>query len=708
MAETVTKREVSRARTSFRLDIQGLRALAVGAVLLYHANFPFLRGGFVGVDVFFVISGFLITGLLMREALNTGRINLWDFYAKRIRRIIPAATIVLSVTFVLTIWILPEIRWESVGSEIVASALYVVNWVFAANTDYLNADVAASPLQHFWTLAVEEQFYIIWPLILIAILLVVQRRRHRAFSVVTGVRRYAGIGVMFLLIPSLAWSVIYTEVSPAPAYFITTTRLWELAIGAAVAVFAVHAEQISDWCGFLLGWFGLAAIMCACVLYSESTSFPGIAALLPTLGAAAVIIGGMNGRANRGVGALLSLRPMRWVGDISYSLYLWHWPLIVVGTYLLDGELRFRYGLLIVAFSVLPAWLSYRYIENPFRNWEKLKHNVRASLASGGVLMLVSVLLGSILFVAPGISAAVGPDFNSSERLLGAAALESNVQAGEPVDSVVEGFVPSAIDAREDNPIVYENGCHAAAEEVQAQACTFGDLSSDIALTLVGDSHAASWVPALIEISESNNWALTVYTKSACSFADAAMVKAGGAEYKECTAWNSNVLEKILEDKPDLVVTTNSAIRDIWDQGGPLTQKESADRFAEGLHRTWTQLNDANIPTIAIRDTPQMGIDIPECVSGNPNKLTECAVSRTIAIEEQPKPELAAQGELPDTEVIDMNDWICPLEYCSPIIGNVLVWRDAHHLTATYSLTLAGPLERSLKDNRLSAAALSQ
>ncbi|MFC7766192.1 acyltransferase family protein [Leucobacter soli] len=241
------------------------------------------------------------------------------------------------------------------------------------------------PLQHFWTLSVEEQFYIVWPLILIVMLWIAGRtlkKTHAAFAEPGRTLRFAGVGVLLILVPSLIWSVYYTTAHPAPAYFVTTTRLWELAIGAALAVFAVQIARIPDWLGYLLGWAGLVGILVASLFYTSSApAFPGSAGLLPTLSAAAVIAGGMNGRATRGAGRLLGLRPMRWIGDISYSLYLWHWPLIVVGTYLLGGELRFRWGLVIVVFAILPAWLSYRFIENPFRDWKALKASAKRSSA---------------------------------------------------------------------------------------------------------------------------------------------------------------------------------------------------------------------------------------------------------------------------------------------------------------------------------------
>ncbi|QIM19317.1 acyltransferase [Leucobacter coleopterorum] len=680
----------------FRPDIQGLRAVAVGVVLLFHANAPFLPGGFVGVDVFFVISGYLITGILLREATATGRIRLASFYAKRARRILPAATIVLVATGILTVLFLPQIRWQDIGIEIAAAAVYVVNWVLAANTDYLNADVAASPLQHFWTLAVEEQFYIVWPLIILLLLLFVRRLRNEQTRN-TATQWSLRAGVLILLIPSLLWSVTYTASDPAPAYFATTTRLWELAIGALVAVFAVQLERIPTLPGLIVGWVGIGGIASASIFYTAATPFPGAAALLPTLGAAAVIVGGMNGRSTRGVGVLLSIRPMRWVGDISYSLYLWHWPLVVVATYMLGEELRFRHGIIVVILSFVPAWLSYRLIENPFRNWSRLKERVSASLFAGAGLMLVSVLVGAGVFVAPVTRQGGGVDPSTA---LGAMALVDDPGAGEPVDSVPGGFTPSAIEARDDNSVIYETGCHADQGFTQNPGCTLGDENGDTTVALVGDSHAANWAPAMTPLAEKHGWRLRVFTKSACPFADVVTLKGEGERYDACTDWNDRVTQKLIEEQPDLVVTSNSAKRALWDDG-QLTLAQSEEPFAEGLRRTWQQLNDAGIPVAVLQDIPRMGIDVPECVSAHPDQLTECAVPRAEAVDALSTPEIPAQHGMQDTKLINMNDWICPAASCAPVIGNVLIWRDDQHLTATYSNSLVTPLEQKLQDSRV-------
>jgi len=709
--------QVAKASGGFRPDVQGLRAVAVGAVLLFHANWKFFSGGFVGVDVFFVISGFLITGILLREAQGSGRIRLGGFYAKRARRILPAATVVLIATLILTVMLLPQIRWETVGVDTIASALYVVNWVFAAGTDYLNAEIAASPLQHFWTLAVEEQFYIVWPLLLVTLLLLFRRRTKTREGTVADHRvsamRAARPGVLLVLVLSLLFSIYQTSVDPAPAYFLTTTRLWELAVGAAVAVFASEIARIPHWLGYVLGWAGLASIVVATLLFSGSTPFPGYAALVPTLGSAAIIAGGMNGRAENGVGRLLTLRPMRWIGDISYSLYLWHWPLIVVGTYLLGGELRVRYGLLIVIFSILPSWLSYRFIENPLRNWGWVKHSVKRSLLAGAALMVSSIVLASCVYIAPRI---MNPQYEASaDTKIGAEALtgdftnddlSSFTDAGKPADQIEGGFTPSALDARDDNTEVYGIGCNrpSSAATPKIKGCIWGDPHGDTSVILVGDSHAASWASAYIALAKEHGWKLWVSTKASCGLSSVSQAD-GDQEYTKCNTWSAMMFDDILAEHPDLVVTTNRYTRAAYKPG--LSRGEARMLYADGLHNDLQRLNKAGIPTIVMDSTPEMNSDVPECLSANPDHLTACATPRTDAIGKGATYVKRAVEGLPEADIIDMNNWICPdTEACSAVVGNVAVYRDAHHLTRTFGQTLAKPLEAELRKSEVARSAL--
>lgn len=686
----------AHAPSRYRPDIQGLRAIAVGLVLLYHAGAPFLGGGFVGVDVFFVISGFLITGMLLRQSLETGRVDLADFYARRIRRILPAATVVLGFTAIATLLILPRTRWEDIGHDLIGSALYYANWVFAANTDYLNAETVASPLQHFWTLAVEEQFYILWPLVIVGLLFAVKKLRdvtalpqspelnHRR------IRRALELGVVLMILPSLAWSVYWTAAEPARAYFVTTTRLWELGIGAGIAVFAVYLERLPSRVASILQVGGLLCIVIAAVAYSSATPFPGIAALLPTLGAAAVIVGGMAGRAESGAAKLLALKPMTWVGDISYSLYLWHWPLLVLGTQLMGDELRFRYGLLIVVFALLPAWLSYTYVETPFRHWAYVASMPWRAIKVGLAMMLASALLGVAMLLA--VSSLGGDSAEGASSAPGAEALYSDGSAGVVVNEV-GSFEPRVEEAVDDIPSLYEGGCHQEQSEVDVEPCVFGDSESDYVVALVGDSHAAHWLPGLLPIAEAHGWRLETYTKSACSLNGVALAGEDGF-YEECYEWGQRMAET-LHEREDLDHVIVSASR--YNPAEDAPESVATGSVEDGYSQMWRDLEEASIPVTVLLDAPRIQIDLPECVAEHPEDLQECAADREQAVEASGFGQQSAAAESSGATPVDLTDAICPEQECAPIIGSVLVYRDSHHLTATYARSLSSHMEEEFR-----------
>lgn len=687
-----------KAGSRFRPDIQGLRAIAVGLVLLYHAGVTWLPGGYVGVDVFFVISGFLITGMLVRQSLENGRIDLADFYARRIRRILPAATVVLVFVAIFTLVLLPRTRWESIGTEIVGSAMYVVNWVFADGTDYLDAGSAASPLQHFWTLAVEEQFYIVWPALLIGLLWLAHRgakRRSDAEAQSVRIHRFLQIGVGLVIVPSFIWSIYYTQTDPAPAYFVTTTRLWELAIGAAIAIFVVYLEKIPHKAGYILQGGGLVAILAAGVFYTDATAFPGYAALLPTLGAAAVIIGGMSGRATQGFAVVLNVRPMRWVGDLSYSLYLWHWPLIIFATYFFDGTLPVWAGLVVVVLAVVPSWLSYRYIEQPFRDWQRLKEKSVRALRAGGSLMVATAACGLIVLFSSQVLAQQNSSTTAEAGPQGAEVVEEEPDAVEPVKEA-ESINPDVTEAQEDLTVAYEDGCHGNQVESGVKSCVYGNADSDYVVAVVGDSHATHWVPALEKIAEENDWRLETYTKSACALNSVA-VDYQGSFYDSCYDWNQKVMDELTgADGPDHVIVSAASYPAA--ESSEVPEGVNTGEISEGLGDTWTKLQDAGVGVTAILDTPRLDIDVPECVAEHPDDLTQCSEKRTDAIEASAYEDMQQAAEDTETETVDLTDMFCSSDSCSAVIGDVLVWRDQHHMTATYAESLTSSLQLELRE----------
>lgn len=681
---TSTATSAPRREGGFRRDIEGLRAVAVLLVLAFHAGVPGVTGGFVGVDVFFVISGFLITGLIVREVQSTGRLSLSRFYARRIRRLLPATAVVLAATAALTLLVLPPLRWPSISLDIAASATYIVNWRLAGSVDYLASEDAPSPVQHFWSLAVEEQFYIVWPLLILALVWWQRRSRWPLGKVLMA-------GLAAIAVPSFVWSVISTHTSPGQAYFATTTRLWELAVGAALAIGAVRLAKLPTSVARALGWLGIVAIVVAAVTFDSATIFPGYTALLPTLGTAAVIAAGMS-HSERGVGRVLAVAPLQDIGALSYSLYLWHWPLLVAATAVF-GQLTTAQGVLVAGFSVVPAWLSYRIVEYPLHHARPLATYPWRAYALG----ILATVIGLTAALIPTLSK---PTYAVAEDAPGATVLGADPATdpdGRPVDSVAS-MTPAPLDARDDNPELYELDCHQNQDDSDLLTCPFGDVDSDRVVALVGDSHAAQWQPAIERIAQENGWRLELNTKSACGFFDVD-VTAGDGEggYPSCSEWNDRLVDYLTgPDGPDVVIASTSNTYDVMQEGTELTGDANRAAFVDGLRRSWQSVIDAGVELVVIRDTPRMGIDVPECVSQHLDALRECTVTTDQALKNSGGADDEAAEGAAGVRYVDLTERICPGEACPPVIGNVLVWRDPHHLTATYVRSLTADLERSL------------
>lgn len=481
--------------TGRKAEIQGLRAIAVGSVLLFHLWPNMLPGGYVGVDVFFVISGYLITGLLFREAASTGTISLTRFYERRIRRLLPAATAVL-LAVAACLPLLPHARWQDTAYEIAASALYVENWRLAwLAVDYLGAENAPSPVQHYWSLSIEEQFYIVWPLIMIGVLVLAKGRT---------LRRTLWIALACIAVVSLAASVILTANDQATAYFVTHTRMWELALGGLLALSVL--PDMSDGLRETLRIAGLAAIGFACVAFSSATEFPGAAALVPTLGGALVISAGSSNRP-ASTYRLLASSPAQWLGDVSYSIYLWHWPLIIfAGTLLSQSHLSAKAGAVVLAASLLLAWLSYKFIEQPFRH--PGRRAFPALVAGAASIASVVLVSGAALLTVRGSGAEIAVP---SATYPGALALVS----GAPVPQV-SAPIPPLAKVPQDMPDAYRTDCHLDQKMSELHPCVFGPENASFRLLLSGDSHAANWIPALQALAEKRGWRVETHTKSAC------------------------------------------------------------------------------------------------------------------------------------------------------------------------------------------------
>ena len=654
-------------RDGHRRDIEGLRAVAVLLVVLYHAGVPFLGGGYVGVDVFFVISGYLITGLLMREVTLTGRISVTGFYARRALRLLPAAAVVTAATVLAALRWLPPLRSPEVALDGLFASLYSVNYrLAAAGADYLNAETAPSPLQHFWSLAVEEQFYLLWPLLL----LIFRRRPAPILSL--------------LVAGSLAVSLWQTTANPTWAYFGLHTRAWELGIGALVAVLGARLPRrfASLLCGV-----GLLAIGVAAVVFTAETPFPGYAAALPVAGAAAILAGGLTAPSG-----LLGEPLFQAIGRLSYSWYLWHWPFLTIGPVALGVSPGLVVNLCLAGAALIAAAGTYALVENPVRRLPALRGRPRAAVALG----LAVTLLAAGGYLA--LSRAGGRLETGYRAPVLTALTPGSLAEGLRTPAVPANLTPSLRAANKDLPRVYPDGCSAELTDATVRRpCVYGDPAGTETVVLFGDSHAAHWLPALDVIARQRHWRLVVVTKNACSAAATRIFQVKlNRPFNECVTWRRNAWQRIAELRPARVFMASAAAGGtlVDDAGAPITDRNWSDRaWVDGWAATTDQLARTGARLFLLEDTPYQVKPPLECLSLHPADPAACVVPADRAL---PSPDrrraIALRLRAKGVTVIDPTPWFCTATGCPVIVGNVLVFRDPSHMTATWSRLLAPQL----------------
>ena len=507
-------------QSGFRPDIEGLRAVAVVAVVLFHADMPWVSGGFVGVDVFFVISGFLITGMLWREVSTTGTVGLRRFYGARARRLLPASATVGVVVMIGSAALLPSLQSRPAIGDGIASALYVSNYRFIQQgVDYFHDTLPPSPFQHYWSLGVEEQFYLVWPTLIIGTVWLTRLARRRTKADARSSERPYLVVLALVAAASFTLSLLLTRVATAVAFFSLPTRAWQLAVGGLVALTAGRWRRLPALSAAIIGWAGLALILWACTRLSATTLYPGTAALFPAVGAALVIAAGCAAP-SQGCGRVLALSPMRAVGRVSYSWYLWHWPVLLVALGSLAPVVGHAHWLALagILLSGGLAILTLRYIENPLRFAAPIRRSAMASLALGGVATAVAVCLGvALLVVVPApvgrglsatpltISAAPSPAGFSMNAYDAAvhhafAQVQAAVAASADLKAVPSNLNPPLADAQAERQAIFLNGCMRNLSQDGQPECASGDTASSTTVALVGDSNAAMWSPAFQQI----------------------------------------------------------------------------------------------------------------------------------------------------------------------------------------------------------------
>ncbi|MGW5312198.1 acyltransferase family protein [Nocardia thailandica] len=668
------------AKAGFRGDLEGLRGLAIGLVVVFHVWFGRVSGG---VDVFLVLSGFFFTGMLVRHAERETDPRWWPVVTRTLRRLLPSMVVVLAAVLVATVALRPYTQWSAISEQVLTSLLWVQNWELALTwADYLAADPSVSPLQHMWSMSVQVQFYAVT----LPVVAVVALACRRWFPAVPP-RAVTAALVAATAAASFAYAGAGLATHQGWNYYDSLARAWELLAGAALAL-ALPWIRLPRALRVFLGTVGVAAIvLCGWLILDAANRFPGPAALLPVGAALAVILAGA-GADDRPVptARLLGGPVPRTLGEIAYSLYLWHWPVLIF--YLSEtgsAQAGSIDGAGIVAVSLALAWATHRWVETPFRS----------ATATGGWARRASRWLPAVLTVAV-VAASSAWQFVvlPSGRTQTAGALEQDLYPG--AEALASGGVvpaaplrPTVFEAATDIPPPTADGCIADWDTRAVVTCVYGDPEAERTIALAGSSHAEHWLPALQVLAAERSFRITVYLKMGCPLTLAADAMYKGEANPDCRDWSAEVLDRLAADRPDWVFTTGSRPRD-----------EGGDETPDDYLAVWAALSERGLNVLAVRDTPWLRrgtvrYKAVDCLAGGGDPVG-CGMRREDALSPR-NPLTEPAAGFPNVFPIDLSDAVCEPDRCPVAAGNVLIYHDEHHLSASYSRSLAGPLGRALR-----------
>ncbi len=651
----------------FRLEIEGVRAVAAFLVAVYHIWLNRVSGG---VDVFFTISGFLITTSLFSMYRREGTIKPFTYIIRLLKRLVPSAWFIALSTFLISLFLAPAYTRPQYFSELMASLFYFENWRLAIDSvDYLAQNNEASPFQHYWALAIQFQFYIIWLIL---------------FTIAIGIKKFAKnvdykkiiFGMFaFVFVVSLGYSIYLTAVNQPVAYYHTLTRVWEFSLGGMLAI-VIHRISLSKVIAWFAGWIGILALLLCGIILQVSTVFPGYVALWPT-GAAILILLAGNQSKRFSAYQILASKPLVSFGKVSYAFYLWHWPVLTL--FLQYGQrstVSIKAGIAIIALSVLLAYFTIYVVETPLRNIRSTTKQTAIALGA-----LVVVVVGSLwvyyenTIPAQKIVTAYGEN-------LGAAAHQIKEQ---PFYYDLETLQPEIEQSPFDLSPIYKDKCFQRDVSGDVLTCEYGETDDYThTIALVGGSHSAHWQPMLDEYGKENNVRITTYLKANCRFSTE-----DTSDTPNCVDWFYSTVDMLKEDPPDLVFTI-----------GDISAAEWEGQIPDGFEDAWRMFEKEKIPLFLVRDTPRLSRSVPGCLShvdDGEDLIESCLTPRSEAISNINV--LEETNALPKgTHVFDTTDYFCDEEYCYPIIGNTIAYFDNNHITASLSRTFYPIFEDALND----------
>ncbi|MFK4790859.1 acyltransferase family protein [Microbacterium sp. ZW T5_56] len=663
-----------------RKDIQGLRALAVSLVVIFHLVPVALPGGYIGVDVFFVISGFLITSHLLREVDRTGNVDLTQFWARRVRRLLPAAVLVLVVSAIVVSLFVPTSLRVQNYAELAFAGLYVVNWNLAANSvDYLGAHNTPSIAQHYWSLSVEEQFYLVWPILIVLALFIARRLAVKNFRAVVG-------GVLVVVfVASLVFSILETARSQPSAYFVTPTRAWEFALGGLVGMVAM--PQLGGTWRRIVSWLAVMMVVVPAFVFNATTPFPGSIALIPVVGTALLLWVGDDDHA-WSPQFVSHAGPVQWLGNISYSVYLWHWPLIVVYLMVRDKPPGPAAVLTIAAVTLLLGALSKRFVEDPVRQARGVLATRRTTFAAmaGGMAVVLAVTMipaWTMIAQAQSVQSAVAQQASDPASCFGAHAITNHCADPYAVTETVNPAVTSE-DQFTRTGLSATGACSPGADPTTEVDCILNKGDGPRVLA-IGDSHLSHLLTPLAEVARQENWDAQARTRVGCSGFESAPADPNPG-IMPCVAWGEKVFADAIAD-PDLtlvIIGVRASVKDVNLIGSNAREYLAALRAAgkrvvivteaPGMPNSWPPQEGAE-PVMA-----------PECVEAAGDVYDPCAWSPPTGTDAWLRDAARESG----AEVVDLRDILCSADgLCHAVIGGTIVYFDDSHLATTFAMTLS-------------------
>lgn len=645
-------------RSEYRNDIQGLRAIGALIIMVFHIWFNKVSGG---VDVFFVISGFLMTSIILKDFFSKNVISPFPFWGGIIKRVAPSAYVVLGATLIASYFITSPVLIAGVVKEIIASALHIENLqLMRHSVDYLASDRPSSPVQQFWALSIQIQFYVILPLILIP-LAYISKRKSSSVPLF--------VGVTLIIFASFAYAVISVKNNPVMSYFNPLSRVWEFFFGVLAFLLVSNIKKIKY--RNILGLAGICLIIGGAIFIPRGAGFPGFVSLIPVIGAISIVISGSNGYeglANK----FLANRLLVFLGGISFTIYLWHWPILIFyKEYFGYATISLIQGLGIMLVSIILAYFSSQKVESPFKRMPKER-------------VALNFLVGILFFLPITVSAFI---FNykltsTIEKLV----MDFESKVIEPfsgdeiyLEKEVAKFDREMfLSVKDIIPASYTTGCNQEGQGVEAKTCSFGDLTSNREIVLVGSSHATQWLPALDVIGLKYHYKITNMTKSDCALG------AFETSDESCNEWNKRAIDKIISMKPYAVITNSTK-----------TSANEKEFIPQSAIKSWDKLASNGVKIIGIRDNPRFIFDIPECIynnrdSKNPNV---CSMDRKDALLNI-DPTISYSNIIKE---IDMSDMFCTDQKCLATFSGKLIYRDSNHISVEYTYFISEILHKKLE-----------